>query len=89
MGGLAASTGLVEAAADSCNVVDDGEALISRCLSSPSFSSSLSDPSASNASARLGSTVDVCREFGDDAREWKEGGGEFGTRGLMGLSSSS
>ncbi len=50
-----------------------------RCVSSAS--SSLS-PSASNASARSGSTWPF--RVGDEAREWNDGGGEFGT-GLWSL----
>ena len=52
---------------------------ISLCLSSPSFSSSLSDPSASKVSARFWSTVESwCREVGEEARDRKDGGGELG-----------
>lgn len=63
----------------------------SRCLSS--VSSSLSSPSASNASARSGLTV-LDRSL-DDVRERKDGGGEFGTgciglgKGSVGVSASS
>lgn len=50
---------------------------INLCLSSPSFSSSLSDPSAANVSARFWSTGSaLCRDVGDEARERNEGGGE-------------
>lgn len=72
----------------------DGWPRISRCLSSPSFSSSLSDPSASKVSARFWSTgtegesLARCRDVGEEARERKDGGGEFGTTGLLGESSS-
>ena len=63
--------------------------LTSRCLSSPS--SSLDSSGSSKASARVEST---CRpRFGDDAREWKEGGGELGAarkdRGSIGDTESS
>lgn len=62
-----------------------------RCLSSAS--SSLSSPSASNASARSGLTV-LDRSL-DEVRERNDGGGEFGTgciglgRGSVGVSASS
>jgi hypothetical protein len=62
----------------------------SRCLSSGS--SSLSSPSLSNASASVGSTVSFrSRDTNDDAREWKDGGGELGVWfvGLVGVSGSS
>jgi hypothetical protein len=67
---------------------------INRCLSSPSLSSSLSDPSASKVSARFWSTgvgcdsLARCREVGEEARDLKDGGGELGTKGLSGVSSS-
>jgi hypothetical protein len=67
---------------------------INCCLSSPSFSSSLSDPSASKVSARFWSTAAEwdslarCREVGEEARDRKDGGGEFGTKGVLGVSSS-
>ena len=67
---------------------------INRCLSSPSFSSSLSDPSASKVSARFWSTavgwdsLARCREVGEEARDRKDGGGEVGTMGLWRVSSS-
>lgn len=60
----------------SCSVaLVDGDPLISLCLSSPSLSSSLSDPSASKASVNVAST---CREVGDEARDRKDGGGDVG-----------
>lgn len=66
-----------------------GEPRINLCLSSPSFSSSLSAPPASNVSASVWSTGwELCREVGEEARERKEGGGEEGVWGVMGLSSS-
>ena len=70
--------------------VDDGVGAprISLCLSSPSFSSSLSDPSASNVSARFWSTGEAsasrCLEVGDEARDRNEGGGEEGVIGVSG-----
>jgi hypothetical protein len=74
-----------------CSVDDEaGVPRISRCLSSPSFSSSLSDPSASNVSARFWSTGEAsckrCLEVGEEALDRKEGGGEDGV-GLIGESS--
>lgn len=70
---------------------DEGLPLISRCLSSPSLSSSLSDPSASNVSARFWSTGDSAsngrREVTEEARDRKEGGGEEGVA-LIGVSIS-
>jgi hypothetical protein len=49
-----------------------------RCLSSGS--SSLSSPSVSNASASVASTLaSLSCDIMDDAREWKDGGGELGT----------
>jgi hypothetical protein len=73
---------------------EDDEASVPRinlCLSSPSFSSSLSDPSASNVSARFWSTGEAsckrCLEVGDEARDRNEGGGEDGV-GLIGVSCS-
>jgi hypothetical protein len=60
---------------------------INLCLSSPSFSSSLSAPSASNVSARVRSTGWLCREV-DEVRERKEGGGEVGVSGVAGPFSS-
>lgn len=83
-----------------CDVVSAAVALLndgvelprtSRCLSS--VSSSLSSPSASNASARSGSTL--FRRSRDDARDRKDGGGEFGIgyvglgKGAVGVSGSS
>jgi hypothetical protein len=55
-----------------------GVPLINRCLSSPSFSSSLSDPSASNVSASVWSTAESCRDEGEEVRDRKDGGGELG-----------
>lgn len=43
-----------------------------------SGSSSLSDSSASKASARVGSWTVRFRGATDDALEWNDGGGEFG-----------
>lgn len=60
---------------------------INLCLSSPSFSSSLSDPSASKVSARFWSST-LCRDVGEEARERKDGGGEAGMVGLVGVSAS-
>lgn len=56
----------------------DGLPRINFCLSSPSFSSSLSDPSASNVSAKFWSTGSLCLEVGEEVRDRKEGGGESG-----------
>ena len=74
---------------DTSSCVDEasvGVPRINRCRSSPSFSSSLSEPSASNAEARLGSeTFCLCRlvrERGEEEREWKDGGGEEGVMGV-------
>lgn len=50
---------------------------INLCLSSPSLSSSLSDPSASKVSARFWSTSVLCRD-GEEVRDLNEGGGELG-----------
>lgn len=50
--------------------------LTRRCLSSGSSSSS--ESSASNASARVGSLTRLFRGVGEDALEWKDGGGELG-----------
>ena len=61
---------------------------ISLCLSSPSFSSSLSAPSASNVSASVGSTRWFCRDVIDESRDRKDGGGELGSWGDIGLLSS-
>jgi hypothetical protein len=65
---------------------------ISRCRSSPSFSSSVSEPSASKAEARLGSETDwlgrVVRERGEEEREWKEGGGEEGVGRLSSVAAT-
>lgn len=55
-----------------------GVPLINRCLSSPSFSSSLSAPSASNVSANVWSTTVSCLEEGEEVRDRKDGGGEVG-----------
>jgi hypothetical protein len=61
---------------DAC-VVGDVGVLTSRLLSSDS--SSLSSPSASNASARSGSTISFLRlEDTEEARDRKDGGGESG-----------
>jgi hypothetical protein len=62
----------------------DGVPLINLCLSSPSFSSSLSDPSASNVSTRFWFTeawglCDMRRELGEESLDRKEGGGDCGT----------
>ena len=52
--------------------------LTSRCLSSDS--SSLSSSSEPNASSSVESTLwFLSCDIIDDAREWKDGGGEFGT----------
>lgn len=72
-----------------CSV--DGDAccpLINLCLSSPSFSSSLSAPSASKVSARVASTGRFCRDVIDEACDRNEGGGEVGACGVIGLFSS-
>jgi len=63
-----------------CSTEDDevGVPLINRCRSSPSLSSSLSDPSASNVSARVRSTTESCLEPGEEVRDRKEGGGDVG-----------
>jgi hypothetical protein len=63
-----------------CSTEDDevGVPLINRCLSSPSLSSSLSNPSASNVSAKVRSTTESCLEPGEEARDRKEGGGDVG-----------
>lgn len=76
-----------------------GSPRISRCLSSPSFSSSESEPSASKVSAKVccssdrsGSLADKWRDVGDEARDRKEGGGELGIEEcwveVIGVSSS-
>ena len=72
-----------------CSVDGDGACpRINLCLSSPSFSSSLSTPSASNVSARVGSTGRLFRDVIDDVRDRKEGGGELGICDVIRLLSS-
>jgi hypothetical protein len=73
----------------SVDVEEGGVPRINLCLSSPSFSSSLSEPSAPKVSARFWSTgISWCREVGDEARDRKDGGGELGVWGVIGDSSS-
>lgn len=66
---------------DSSSLVDEGVPLINLCLWSPSFSSSLSDPSPSKASeraSRLEESTRCRREFSDDALDRNDGGGDDG-----------
>jgi hypothetical protein len=73
--------------ATACSVDGEDVPRINLCLSSPSFSSSLSSPSASNVSASVGSTWRLYREA-EESRDRKEGGGDFGIWGVIGLFSS-
>lgn len=91
VGRLSSDGGGASAAASDGDRSADGDAcapLINLCLSSPSFSSSLSAPSASKVSARVRSTGRLCRDVIEEARDRKEGGGELGVCSVIGECSS-